>query len=130
NNVKIVVPNSKVLGDVMLNLSGQKTRRIEIKFTVGYGANLNDARRTLEAVAQAHEKALPDPPPWAGVTALLDSAVEVTLQGWVMAEDHFQTRAGLCQGGKEALHAAGIETPFPRQGAAPYGDAGPEAQVA
>jgi small conductance mechanosensitive channel len=40
NNHNIVVPNSKVLGDVIINLTGQKTRRIEILFTVGYSANL------------------------------------------------------------------------------------------
>lgn len=115
NNVKIVVPNSKVLSDVILNLSGQKTRRIEIKFGVGYGDNLNDARMVLEATANAHEKVLPDPGAWAGVTALLDSAVEVSLHAWVNSDDHFQTQADLFQAGKEALDAAGIEIPFPHQ---------------
>lgn len=120
NNVKIVVPNAKVLGDVILNLSGQKTRRIEIKFTVGYGVNLNDARRVLVEMAQAHEKVLPDPQPWGGVTGLLDSAVEITLTAWVNSGDHFQTQADLYQGGKEALDAAGIEIPFPHQVAVPW----------
>ena len=122
NNVKIVVPNSKVLSDVILNLSGQKTRRIEIKFGVGYGDNLNDARKVLEAAANAHPKVLPDPGAWAGVTALLDSAVEVSLHAWVKSEDHFQTQADLFQAGKEALDAAGIEIPFPHQVAVPWGD--------
>ena len=128
NNVKIVVPNGKVLGDVILNLSGQKTRRIEIKFTVGYGENLNDARKVLEAAGSAHPKVLHDPAPWAGVTALLDSAVEVSLHAWVRSEDHFQTQADLFQAGKEALDAAEIEIPFPHQVAVPYGD-GDEANV-
>lgn len=122
NNVKIVVPNSKVLSDVILNLSGQKTRRIEIKFGVGYRDNLNDARKVLEAAANAHPKVLPDPGAWAGVTALLDSAVEVSLHAWVKSDDHFQTQADLYQAGKEALDAAGIEIPFPHQVAVPWGD--------
>jgi small conductance mechanosensitive channel len=44
NNYKIVVPNSKVLSDVIVNLTGQKTRRIEINFQVGYGDDLDRAR--------------------------------------------------------------------------------------
>ena len=52
NNHKIVIPNSKVLSDVIINLTGQRTRRIEIKFTVGYGENLKEARDVLAAVAQ------------------------------------------------------------------------------
>ena len=122
NNHKIVVPNSRVLNEVIINLTGQKTRRIEILFTVGYGDDLTQARQVLRAVAERHEKVLADPPPWSGVTGLLDSAVQVTLQAWVKVEDWWQTQAELMQGGKEALDAAGIEIPFPHQVAVPYGD--------
>ena len=122
NNHKIVVPNSKVLNDVILNLSGQKTRRIEINFTVGYGEDLNAARAVLSEVADRHDKVLADPAPWTGVTGLLDSAVQITLQAWVKSEDWWQTQADLMQGGKEAIDAAGIEIPFPHQVAVPYGD--------
>ena len=122
NNHKIVVPNSKVLSDVVINLTGQKTRRIEINFTVGYGEDLGAARAVLAGVASAHEKVLPDPAPWTGVTGLLDSAVQITLHAWVKSEDWWQTQADLMQGGKEALDAADIEIPFPHQVAVPYGD--------
>lgn len=122
DNHKIVVPNSKVLNDVIVNLTGQKTRRIEINFTVGYGDDLNRARQVLAEVAGGHEKVLADPAPWTGVTGLLDSAVQVTLQAWVKVDDWWQAKADLMQGGKEALDAAGIEIPFPHQVAVPYGD--------
>ena len=122
NNHKIVVPNSKVLGDVIVNLTGQRTRRIEIFFTVGYGENLNRAREVLVAAATAHEKVLADPLPWAGVTNLLDSAVQITLHAWIKVDDWWQTQADLLQAGKEGLDAAGIEIPFPHQVAVPYGD--------
>jgi len=122
DNHKIVVPNSKVLNDVILNLSGQRTRRIEINFTVGYGEDLNQTRTVLREVAESHDKVLPDPVPWTGVTGLLDSAVQVTLHAWVKSDDWWQVRADLMQGGKEALDAAGIEIPFPHQVAVPYGD--------
>jgi small conductance mechanosensitive channel len=121
NNVKIVVPNSKVFDGTILNLSGQSTRRMELKMSVGYGANLGQARDVLTAAAAAHDKVLKEPPPWAGVTDLLDSAVEVTLQAWVVSGDYWQTKADVLQAAKEALDAAGIEIPFPHQVAVPYG---------
>jgi small conductance mechanosensitive channel len=120
NNHKIVVPNAKVLGDVIINLTGQKTRRIEILFAVGYSANLKQARAVIEGVAEAHDLVLPDPAPWTGVTDLLDSAVEVTLQAWVQVDDWWQVKADLTQGVKEALDAAGVEIPFPHQVAVAY----------
>ncbi|HYC96908.1 mechanosensitive ion channel family protein [Brevundimonas sp.] len=120
NNHKIVVPNAKVLGEVIVNLTGQKTRRIELLFNVGYSANLKQARAVLAGVAEAHDKVLPDPEPWAGVTNLLDSGVEVTLQAWVEVDDWWQVKADLVEGVKEGLDAAGIEIPFPHQVAVPY----------
>ncbi|MFC7380313.1 mechanosensitive ion channel family protein [Brevundimonas sp. GCM10030266] len=122
NNHKIVIPNSKVLSDPLTNLTGQQTRRVEIHFGVGYGDDLNKARCVLADMAVAHAQVLPDPHPWTGVTALLDSSVQVTLHAWVKVEDWWQTQADLMQGGKEALDAAGIEIPFPHQVAVPYGD--------
>lgn len=122
NNHKIVIPNSKVLSDPLINLTGQKTRRVEINFTVGYGENLKQARDVLAGVGAAHEAVLDDPEVWTGVTALLDSAVQITLHAWVKVDDWWQTQADLMQAGKEALDAAGIEIPFPHQVAVPYDD--------
>ncbi len=115
NNHKIVVPNSQVLADVIVNLSGQRTRRVEINFTVGYGEDLDRARAVLKDMAVAHGKVLADPEPWTGVTGLLNSAVQITLHAWVASGDWWQTQADLMQGGKEALDAADIEIPFPHQ---------------
>ncbi len=115
SNHKIVVPNSQVLGDRILNLSGQTRRRIEINFSVGYGEDLNRAREVLEGVARRHDKVLKDPPVWSGVTGLLDSAVQITLHAWAASGDWWQTQADLMQGGKEALDEADIEIPFPHQ---------------
>ena len=122
NNVKIVIPNSKVFSDTMRNLSGQQTRRMELRIGVGYGDDLNRAREALTSAATAHPRILPDPAPWAGVTNLLPSSVEISLQAWAKSEDYWQTRADVFQAAKEALDAADIEIPFPHQVAAPYRD--------
>ena len=94
---------------------------MELKIGVGYGANLNQAREALVAAAAGVENVLKDPAPWAGVTNLQDSAVEMTLQAWTSSGDYWQARADVFQAAKEALDAAGIEIPFPHQVAVPYG---------
>ncbi len=123
NNHKIVIPNSKVLSDVIVNVTGQRTRRIEIKFTVGYGENLKDACAVLASVARVNDRVLRDPAPWTGVTGLLDSSVQITLHAWVNNADWWQTQSDLMQAGKEALDEAGIEIPFPHQVEVPAKDA-------
>lgn len=119
---KVIVPNAKVLGDVITNLSGQTNRRIEIHFTVGYGENLNKVREILTNTAIGHFRVLKEPSVWCGVTALQDSAVQVTLQAWVRSDDHFQTQSDLIQAGKEALDRAGVEIPFPHQVSINHGE--------
>lgn len=126
NNVKIVVPNSKVFSDTILNLSGQRTRRMELKIGVGYRDSLVQAKDVLVAAAAAHPKVLKDPGPWAGVTNLLDSSVEVTLQAWTKSEDYWETKADVFQAAKEALDAADIEIPFPHQVAVPWEEGEPD----
>lgn len=115
SNNKIIIPNSKVLGDVITNLTGQQTRRIDINFTVGYGEDLNEVRNVISAMAMAHPKVLKTPEVWTGVTGLLDSSVQVTMHAWVKTADHFQTSADLMQAGKEALDQHNIEIPYPHQ---------------
>lgn len=119
---RVIVPNAKVLGDVITNLSGQTNRRIELQFTVGYDDDLNKAREVLHATAAAHYRVLKEPEVWTGVTALLDSSVEITLWAWVRSDDFFQTKSDILQSGKEALDRAGIEIPYPHQVAINRGD--------
>lgn len=115
NNAKIVMPNKKVFDDTILNLSGQKTRRMELKIGVGYGANLNQTRDVLLGAARGVPEVQKEPAPWCGVTNLLDSSVEMTLHAWTLSGDHWQARADVFQAAKEALDAAGIDIPYPHQ---------------
>lgn len=109
NNTKIVAPNGKVFGDFILNLSGQKTRRMELKIGVCHRSNLHAAKTSLLEAATAQEQVLTDPAPWAGVTNLLPGSVELTLAAWTKSEDYWQTRADVMQAAKEGLEEAGVE---------------------
>ena len=109
NNVKIVAPNGKVFGDFILNLSGQKTRRMELKIAVGHRSDLHAAKTALMGAATRQDLVLPDPSPWVGVTNLLPGSVEMTLAAWTKSEDYWQARADVMQSAKEGLERAGIE---------------------
>ncbi|MDO1559437.1 mechanosensitive ion channel family protein [Brevundimonas sp. 2R-24] len=115
NNHKIVVPNSKVLGDVIVNLTGQRTRRVELPIGVDYDSDLGQVFEIMRATAAAHEKVLKTPEPWAGVTDLADSAVVVTLHAFVKSDDWWPTRTDLMRQIKEAFDREGVVIPYPHQ---------------
>lgn len=126
NNMKITVPNAKVLGDIIINISGQRTRRIEFPMGVDYDSDLPRVLDLVRETAAAHPKVLADPPPWAGVTNMLDSAVEVTVQAWVKSDDWWQTRADLMLAMKAAFDSAGVVIPYPHQVHLPRSAAAPK----
>lgn len=130
NNVKITVPNAQVLGDAIVNLSGQRTRRIEINIGIDYANDAEAAMGLLCAIAADHPKVLDEPKPWAGVTGFLDSSVQITFQAWVKSADWWQTKADLHLLAKHALEKGGIVIPYPHQVAVTRAAAAPKKATA
>lgn len=115
NNMRITVPNSQVLGDAIVNISGQKTRRIELPIGVDYDSDLNQVMAVMVATAEDHPAVLKDPPVWAGVLNFMDSSVQVMLHAWVKSGDYWQTKADLNLAMKAAFDREGIVIPYPHQ---------------
>lgn len=126
NNMRITVPNSQVLGDIIINISGQRTRRIELPVGVDYDSDLEQVMQVLREAAAGHPNVLADPPTWAGVTAFLDSAIEVTLHAWVKSPNWWQTKADLGLMIKHAFDKSGIVFPYPHQVSLERADAAPK----
>ena len=115
DNLRVVIPNSKAYGDVIINHSRSDRRRIELHFGVDYADNLDTALDTMKAFAAADPRVLDEPAPWAKVTALADSSVTVTIRAWVRNKDYWDTRYDLTKVLKEQLEAAGLSFPYPHQ---------------
>jgi small conductance mechanosensitive channel len=50
DNQVIVIPNSKVWGDVITNVTASDTRRVDLVFGIGYGDSIEQAQKVLEEV--------------------------------------------------------------------------------
>ncbi|MGC1495318.1 MAG: mechanosensitive ion channel domain-containing protein [Sulfitobacter sp.] len=112
-NVQVIVPNSKVWGNVITNYSVNKTRRAEWTFGVGYGANLKAAEGIIRDTIMADERAHSDPAPFIQVTNLGDSSVDFMVRVWCASGDYFVFKADMTRNVKEALDAGGVDIPFP-----------------
>ncbi|HTI66692.1 MAG TPA: mechanosensitive ion channel domain-containing protein [Caulobacteraceae bacterium] len=115
DNLKIVVPNGKAFGDVVVNYTDISARRIELTFGIGYEDDIGTAVRVATGCAAADARILPDPAPWAKVTELAASTVNVTLRCWTAPTGYQDTRFDLLRRVKEAFDAAGISLPYPTQ---------------
>jgi small-conductance mechanosensitive channel len=113
DNRRIVVPNSLMATQVTVNLTSVDPRiLVAIPLRVGYGADLEKARKILLELAKAHA----DVKEIAGcpLTALGDSSVTLTLQVWC-AEAGVMGRVEceLLEQAKKRFQAEDIEIPWP-----------------
>ncbi|EBA13688.1 mechanosensitive ion channel family protein [Roseobacter sp. CCS2] len=113
SNVQIIIPNSEVWGNTIVNYSTYDTRRAEWTFGVGYGANLKLAEETIRTTILADPRAKPDPAPFIQVNNLGDSSVDFLVRVWCDSSEYFAFQADMKRQVKEALDGAGVDIPFP-----------------
>ena len=114
DNQVIVIPNAKVWGDVITNVTASDTRRVDMVFGIGYDDSIEVAQTTLEEIVQAHPKVLAEPAPVIRVNALGESSVDFVVRPWVRAADYWDVYWELTRQVKEAFDARGLTIPFPQ----------------
>ena len=112
-NVQIIIPNSEVWGNTIVNYSVYPTRRAEWTFGVGYGVNLKHAEEVIRETIMADERSKTDPEPFIQVNNLNSSSVDFLVRVWCDSSVYFQYQADMKRKVKEALDAADINIPFP-----------------
>lgn len=115
DNQTVYIPNNKIWGDVITNITANPTRRIDMVFGIGYGDDMQKAKQVLLEVLSAHEKVLADPEPNVQVHELADSSVNFIVRPWVKTEDYWDVYWDLTQGIKERFDNEGISIPFPQR---------------
>ena len=112
-NVQIIIPNSQVWGNTIVNYSAYDSRRAEWVFGVGYGADLKLAEETIRRTILTDPRSRTEPEPFIQVNNLGDFSVDFLVRVWCSSADFFQYQADMKRQVKEALDAAGVEIPFP-----------------
>ncbi len=114
DNQVIIVPNNAIWGDVITNVTGNDTRRIDLTIGVGYDDDLQKTASVLEEVVKAHPKVLDDPAPNIKVHELADSSVNFVVRPWTRTSDYWEVRWDLMKSIKERLDAEDISIPYPQ----------------
>ncbi|MBU1002663.1 MAG: mechanosensitive ion channel [Proteobacteria bacterium] len=115
DNQRIIVPNSKITGDVITNATANATRRIDLVIGIGYGDDIAKAKDVVRGLLEAESRVLDDPAYTIAVAELGDSSVNLVVRPWVQTGDYWDVRFGLTEGIKLALDENGISIPFPQR---------------
>jgi small conductance mechanosensitive channel len=110
-----IVPNSKVWGDIITNVTSSETRRIDLVFGIGYDDNIETAQKVLEELVASHPLTLDDPAPVIRVSELADNSVNFICRPWSKTSDYWTVYWDLTRQVKEAFDAAGVSIPYPQR---------------
>jgi small conductance mechanosensitive channel len=115
DNQTLVVPNSKIWGDVIKNVTAQTERRVDLEFGIAYDDDVEKAERVLTEIVESHDKVLDDPKPNVRLHTLGDSSVNFIVRPWVKTGDYWDVYWDLMREVKLRFDREGISIPFPQR---------------
>jgi small conductance mechanosensitive channel len=115
DNQTLVIPNNKIWGDVIKNVTAQKARRVDLVIGVSYSDDVEKVERVLEEILAADERILSDPPPVIKLHELGDSSVNFIVRPWATREDFWNVYWDTLRAIKIRFDQEGISIPFPQR---------------
>ena len=115
DNQLVIVPNNKIISDIITNINAKDTRRIDLVVGISYTDDMVQTKDILERLAQEDSRVLKDPETTVAVAELADSSVNLVFRPWVKTSDYWAVRFDLTENIKNALDDAGISIPYPQQ---------------
>lgn len=115
DNKTVIVPNSKLTEDNIVNWTVKGTRRVDMVFGIGYEDDIDKARSLMAEIVGADDRILKNPGPQIAVSELADSSVNFIVRPWVKAEDYWGVYFDLTEKIKKAFDANGVSIPFPQR---------------
>lgn len=115
DNQRMIVPNNKIWGDVIKNLTAEGIRRVDMVFGISYGDFIPKAETILQDIVEKHERVLADPPPNIRVHELGDSSVNFVVRPWAKVEDYWDVFWDVTRSVKMRFDEEGVTIPFPQR---------------
>ena len=114
NNTWVVIPNKKIIDEVLVNHSSKGSTRVDTPVGIAYKEYIPEAREVLLRAIKGLDYVLENPAPTVVVTALGGSSVDLEVRVWTNnAEQEQPIICAVTEAAKLALDEAGIEIPFP-----------------
>ncbi len=107
----VIVPNSKLSNEVIVNLSRQGRRRLDIEIKFNYGIEFDTVRQAIERAIDASDAELADTTTRIGISALEPDGYKVIINAWLGAHDYYDNKFRLQELLMQQLKQSGIKLP-------------------
>lgn len=114
DNKIITIPNGLINTSVLVNHSREGTRRVDCKFSIGYGSDISYVKELMEDICDKCSLILEEPEPVIGVSSHGESSIVMDLMAWCKTEDYFTVKYFLEEEVKKEFDEKGISIPYPQ----------------
>jgi small conductance mechanosensitive channel len=114
DNKVIIIPNSAIMDDSIVNYSSKETRRVDLKIGVSYDAYLPDVTALLTKIVAANTKVLHTEGYKIAALELGDSSVNFVVRVWAKTPEYWDVYFELIESIKLALDENNIGIPYPQ----------------
>ena len=114
DNKRIIIANSNVTGNTITNISGQGIIGVEVAYHIGYGEDIDKARRIILEVGQRNPNILDDPAQGVVVAELSQHAVKLASRPFCESEHYWDVLFYMKEEVKKAFEREGVKVPYQR----------------
>jgi small-conductance mechanosensitive channel len=112
----VIVPNSEMVRNRVVNLSYSPRVRIRVPISAAYASDVQEVTTALLEAAQAVEQVMQEPPPKVQLEGFGDSAIDFVLLVWInQPHNHQQIRSDINYQIDRVFRARKLEMPFPQR---------------
>jgi small conductance mechanosensitive channel len=115
DNQTRIVPNGKIWGDVITNVTAQRNRRVDLVVGISYDDDIPRAEEVIHSILDEHPKVLKDPEAVVKVHELGDSSVNLVVRPWAQRDDYWDVHWDVTREVKLRFDREGICIPYPQQ---------------
>ncbi|MBQ2898253.1 MAG: mechanosensitive ion channel [Oscillospiraceae bacterium] len=112
DNKEIIIPNSIVAADTLINYSKIGYRRLDAVYSIGYGEDFEKAKSIIRNVVDSEPLVEKDRDIFIMVTAMGPSSVDIVCKVYVKWDNYESLRCSLNEKIKIAFDENGIEIPY------------------
>jgi len=114
DNQTLVVPNARIWGGVIRNLTHEDERRVDLSFRIAYGEDVSHVEGVVREVLAAEPRILTTPEPLLKVHKLNEWSADFIVRPWVKTDDYWGVFWDLNRAILRRFEEKGISIPMPR----------------
>ena len=114
DNKRVVIPNGQLSNNSLINYTRTPTRRIDMKFSVGYNSDIKLVRNLIEEIINKNGFVLKDHEILVRLETLADSSMIFVVKVWALNENYWDVYYDITENIKNNFDKNGIEIPYPK----------------